>query len=136
MVELGFRLCDRTPYARIKRDRPSIVKTFSAAMSSKFGCAFVTERDGKLTGMLVGVAQELWWSRSRFATDLVFYSERVGDGLKLMRRFVEWAWATPGVVEITMGQSSGINARGAEAFYRRGGLELVGGVYTAVKEIQ
>lgn len=134
MVELGYRLCDKTPYAHIERDRPSIVKTFCVSMSSQFGCAFVAERAGKLTGILVGVAQQLWWSRTRYATDLCFYSEHAGDGYQLLKRFVAWAWKTPGVIEITMGQSSGIDTKRSAALYRRAGLTLVGGIYTAVRE--
>lgn len=133
MVDLAYRLCDRTPYAHIARDRPSVVKTFCMAMSSQFGCAFVTEHQGSISGLLIGVAQQLWWSRARYATDLVFYSERAGDGYRLLKRFMDWAWSAPGVVEITMGQSSGIDPKRSAALYRRAGLELVGGVYTAAK---
>lgn len=135
MVELGFRLCDKTPYAHIERDRPSIVRAFTMAMSSQFGCAFVTEteRDGKLTGILVGAAQQLWWSRVRYATDLCFYSERAGDGYAMLKKFIAWAWGTPCVIEITMGQSSGIDTKRSAALYRRAGLTLVGGLYTMVR---
>lgn len=133
MVMLGYRLCDKTPYAHIERDRPSIVRTFTMAMSSQFGCAFVAEREGKLTGILVGAAQQLWWSRVRYATDLCFYSERAGDGYALLKKFIAWAWNTPSVIEITMGQSSGIDTKRSAALYRRAGLTLVGGLYTAVR---
>lgn len=131
MVALGYRLCDLTPYKDIPRDRPSIVRAFSVSMSSQFGCAFVTERDGKLTGLIVGIAQQLWFSRARYATDLLFYSEHPGDGYKLLKQFLSWAWKVPGVVEVTMGQSSGM--RRSDALYRRAGLQRVGGVFTMVR---
>lgn len=133
MVELGYRLCDRTPYAHIPRDRPSIVRTFTQAMSSALGCAFVSEHEGKLTGLLIGVAQELWWSRMRFATDLVFYAERAGAGVLLGRQFLDWAWNVPRMVDVTMGQSSGLDPERSAAIYRRLGLQRVGGLYCAVK---
>lgn len=131
MIELGYRLCDQTPYKNIPRDRPAIVRTFTRAMSSQFACAFVTERDGKLTGLIVGIAEQLWFSRARYATDLLFYSEHPGDGRKLLKLFLAWAWKVPGVVEVTMAQSSGMKSVGS--LYRREGLQRVGGLFTMVR---
>lgn len=133
MIELGYRLCDQTIYKDVKRHRPSIMKTFTLAMTSKFGFAYVAEHGEKLTGILIGIADHLWFSEDRYATDLLFYSERPGDGLKMLRKFVEWAWTTPRVVEITMGQSSGIDIERMDALYARAGLTKVGSMYAMVK---
>lgn len=132
MVELGSRLADRTIYAGIPRDRQLIVRTMVSCMSSQFGCAFVAEREGKITGMLLGVAEQFWWSRARYATDLILHSEYAGDGLALSRAFLAWAQKVPGVVEVTMGQSSGLDVERSERFYQFLGLRKVGGLYTKI----
>lgn len=132
LIELTLRLKPKTPWAGIELDRPALVRTYSMCMSSLFGCAFVLEdKGGRVTGMIIGVAQQLWWSRRRYATDLVFYSEK-GDGRRLLQAFRRWAWSVPGVVEITMGQSSGIDIERTRKLYERAGMKLIGHMYTEV----
>ena len=132
--DLVRRLFDKTPYAAIPVDLPAISKLYSQCLHSKLGCVYVAEH-GRLTGTIMGVAQTLWFSQKRYATDLLFYSERPGDGRLLLRAFLDWAWSLPSVVEVTLGQSSGIDVERTGILYERAGLTRVGSLYTKVKEL-
>lgn len=133
VIEMGYRLCDRTPQAHIPRDRQAIAQTITSCMHSSLACCFVTERSGQLSGVIVGVAQQYWFSRKRQAVDLMFTSEHPGDGLRLLHKFVDWAWAVPGVVEVTMSQSSGIEVERTGRLFEREGFRHVGGVYSMME---
>jgi len=130
IIEMGYRLCDRTPQAHVKRDRPSIAKQLTACMSSAFGCVFVAEHEKQITGVIVGIAQQFWFSNQRQAVDLMFVAERVGDGPRLLKAFVEWAWKVPGVVEVAGAQSSGIEIERTAEMYERLGFQRVGSVFS------
>jgi hypothetical protein len=130
IIEMGYRLCDRTPQAHVKRDRPAIAQTLTSCMNSAFGCCFVAERSGRLTGVIVGLAQQYWFSRQRQVVDLMFTAERPGDGLALMRRFIAWGWSVSGVVEVAASQSSGIEIERTAKLYEHLGFTRVGGVFS------
>lgn len=130
IIEMGYRLCDRTPQAHAKRDRPTIAKQITACMSSAFGCCFVAEHDGKLSGVILGIAQQYWFSTQRQAVDLMFVAERVGDGPRLLRAFVDWAWKVPGVIEVGAAQTSGIEIERTAEMYERLGFQRVGSVFS------
>lgn len=131
--ELGKRLLLQTPYAEIEMDRASIAKTFGQCINSALGCCFVAEHGGKLTGIILGVAQDLWWSRTRSASDLIFYAETPGDGARLLREFESWAWKVPRMGDVTVAQSSGIDVDRMDALYLRRGFRRVGAVYTKTR---
>lgn len=130
IIDMGYRLVDRTPLAHVKRDRPAIAQTITNCMVSAFGCCFVAQHKGEITGVIVGLAQQFWFSRQRQAVDLMFVAERPGDGMRLLRQFVDWAWTVPGVVEVAGAQSSGIDIERTEKLYLRAGFTRVGGVFS------
>lgn len=130
---LVTRLRDRTPYAGIAADQPTVAKMYSQCLNSKLGCVFVADRNA-IRGTIMGVAQTLWWSTKRYATDLAFYSESPGDGRRLLRAFIDWAWQVPGVVEVTLGQSSGIDVDRTARLYERAGMIRVGAIYTQTRK--
>lgn len=136
VIEMGYRLCDRTPQAHVKRDRPAIAQTLTSCMNSAFGCCFVAEHAGQLTGVIVGIAQQYWFSRQRQAVDLMFTAERPGDGIQLLRKYVEWGWAVPGVVEVSIAQSSGIEVDRTAVLFERVGFQRVGGVFSMTQRPQ
>ncbi len=131
VAELGERLIDKTPYAgRAPLDRKAALGVYGMCISSAMGFAMVAERDGEVTGILMAVADQLWFSKARFVSDLVFYVEDGRSGLPLLRAMVEWAWTMPKVIEITCAQSSMIRADKLDALYRRCGFENRGGIWT------
>ena len=134
LLALGKRLIAETPYADVKIDILIAGQTLGQCINSAFGIALVAEHNGKITGLLLGAAVPLWFSKSRSATDIVTYAETPGDGYRMIRRFVKWAWNLPNVIEVTMAQSSGIDVDRTAQLYERVGLARVGALYTAVRE--
>ena len=98
----------------------------------------VVEVDDKIEGMIIGVTHQLWYSRKKQATDLLFYtSKRIrgeGWGAKLMRRFISWAKENPGVKEIMLGVSSGIETDRTKTLYKRMGAIRIGENYVIPQE--
>ena len=98
----------------------------------------VVEVDDKIECMIIGVTHQLWYSRKKQATDLFFYtSQRIrgeGWGAKLMRRFIGWAKDNPGVKEIMLGVSSGIETDRTKTMYERMGAIRIGENYVIPQE--
>lgn len=118
-----------SPFVVVPIDVEIGAKVFRQCMSSRLGCVFMSEHGGRITGTITGVAQEWWWCRKRVASDLVWYAERPGDGIALLRRFIQWAWSVPGVVQVMCSQSSGIEIERTGRVYERVGMRLIGGMY-------
>ena len=135
LMSLGKRLHGQTVYADIDIDLQTCAQTLGQCISNAFGFAMVAVHDDKITGFMMGAAVPLWFSRKRCASDIITYAESPGDGYRLIRKFVEWAWAIPNVVEITLAQSSGIDTDRVGVLYKRVGLQQVGSIYTAARPV-
>lgn len=131
--KLGKRLIEKTPYRAQQIDTLIASQTFGNCVSSALGFAMVAQHKGEITGMMLGCALPLFYSKARMATDLVLYSERAGDGMAMVRRFIKWAWSIPNVVEVTLSQSSGVDVERTGKLYGRMGLECVGQIYTMAR---
>jgi len=126
---LGERLLAATPYAGIEIDRQLVARTFGQCCSTQVTCCYVTLADGVLNGAILGVASPVWWHAKRSASDLFFHAERPGDGRRLLRAFVAWAWSVPSVVDITMAESSAMDPVRGWRLYERQGFTVAGGCY-------
>lgn len=130
LVALGERLIAKTPYSGLTLDRQQTLQVYGQCLSSALGFAMVSEKDSEITGLLLGIVDRLWWSKSRYASDLVFYCEDGRSGIHLLRSFVTWAWTIPGVVEVTCAQSSAIRVEQTAKLYSRCGFTKVGDLWT------
>ena len=135
LLALGKRLLAKSPYSDVPVDTLTFGSTLGQCIQSAFGFAMVAVHDGKITGMLLGAAMPLWFSKKRSATDFITYAETPGDGYRMLRRFVRWAWSMPNVIEITLAQSSGIDIERTARLYEIVGLQRVGNLYTAVRPV-
>ena len=131
--ETAARLHEKSSYRDVPKDLQTFAQTLGNCINNAFGFAVVAEHDGEITGFLLGAAVPLWFSKKRCASDIVTYAETPGDGVKMGRVFLAWAWAIPQVIEVTMAQSSGIDVDRTGVIYERLGLEKVGGLYMAVR---
>lgn len=132
LIDLAESFHEDSAYRDFPIDRPSAYRSLAQCAQMATACLLVAEdrERGQITGFLAGVAQEVWFSRSRCATDLVFVSRRPSDSIKLVRQFVRWAWGVPRVIEVTMAISSGIHPERTGAFYERLGFTSIGGMYS------
>ena len=134
VVTLMSRLHKASKYAPVKAHWPTIMTTVSKLAAMPSGIVLIAENDGKITGILIGIAQEYWWTEVRFgarvASDLLFYSLIPGDGAKMMQRFTKWAFEQPRVVRVECGVSSGLaEPEAAERFYRSVGFNYHGPMF-------
>lgn len=121
VIGLLEHLRQQTPYRCINPHWPTIVNTITVASSKRAGCVLVAEHNQKITGIIIAVAQTLWWQEertgARVASDLIFYSQRLGDGKRLLEAMTEWAFSVPRVVRIECGISSGEDVDRVESIY-------------------
>ena len=71
--------------------------------------AFILVDGDKIRGILAGLNNQLWYSKKRQVSALVFYvdSETRGYGARLLSTFLGWARKVPNVVEIAIDITSG-----------------------------
>lgn len=134
LMKLMLELHAQTHYARIKQSNQMVLQVVAQLSATPNGFVRVAEHDGELTGVLLGTIETYWWadqkSGARVATDLLFYSKRVGDGAKMMREMIDWAFSRPRVVKVETAISSGmIEGERADRFYERLGFQKRGSLY-------
>lgn len=128
-------LRQRTPYRCVKPDWPEIVNVVGNAAAKRRGLVLVAEHDSKLTGVLVAIAETYWWQNAqtgaRVASDLIFFSLYPRDGLKMLKRMVQWAFSVPRVIRVECGISSGESIEKVRGLYEAAGLHLEGTLFVA-----
>jgi hypothetical protein len=128
-------LRQRTPYRCIKPDWPDIVNVISNASAKRTGLVLVAEHHGVITGILIAVAQTLWWQNeqtgARIASDLIFHSRKMGDGTRMLKAMIEWAFSIPRVVRVECAISSGEDAERLESLYLKAGMHKEGTLFVA-----
>jgi len=133
---LGAELLKDSVYANIKPDRQKFRLFVAGLMGSKSGIVLViVNTKNEPQGFLLGMVDELFYSRQKIATDLAVYvrPDHRHIAPKLFKRFISWAKQKPNLIQITLGVSSG--SEGTERtglMYERLGLGHVGGIYTEI----
>ena len=127
MLALGKRAHARTgTYPPI--DDLSCKRMAAMAVQSKLYIVLVDDCNGEIRGMMFGTTDRLAYSLERYATDVLFISERAGAGIQMLREFVRWA-RTQKVYEITCGVTSGEDSTRMDTLYRRIGFTKIGGLF-------
>jgi len=130
---LGRELLAQSVYADIKPDESKFRLFVAGLMGNKAGTVLVVVDDNdKPQGFMIGMIDELFFSRQRMATDLAVY---VREGYRhlaprMFREFIKWAESKARVAQITLGISSGIgDAERVGRMYENLGLSQVGGIF-------
>ena len=133
ICELGAELLAQSVYSDIKPDESKYRLFIAGLMGTKKGAVFIAvDDDDKPQGMLLGLIDDLFFSRYSYATDVAFY---VREGYRhlvpgLMKRFMAWAEGKTRVVYISLGISSGTgDLERIGQVYESFGLARVGGIY-------
>ena len=134
IVELSYEIKEGSSYAGIKMDEPKYRLLIANMMNDKTSrVILIVDDDDKAQGFMLGLVEELFFSRSRYGTDLVVY---VREGFRnlapaMFRAFIKWALSKPRVVRIMFGISSGVGdpARTGK-MYQSFGMLPVGGIYS------
>lgn len=85
MVEMGQRFRRETSYAKHLRDNPEKMTQLANDLISK-GTALISERDGKVIGMLLYIMTEHFLSGDLFSIEVAWWvePEHRGEGPKLV----------------------------------------------------
>ena len=111
IYELGLELISDGAYKGIKHDEQKFKMAVASLMSNKLGRVYVVVDDDDIPqGFFLGIVDDLFFSRQRYATDMAVY---IRDGYRnyayrLYKLFIEWAKTKPRMFEITFAQSSGM----------------------------
>lgn len=130
VAKLYLELHRRSLYRKVKPCIATALQITSYLQATPNGFVRVAEHDGKVTGIIVVKAEEFWWADqqkgAKFASDLVFYSKRKGDGTQMLMEAIQWAWSRPRVICFETAASAGIKHHTAAAMYQAAGLSLHG----------
>lgn len=133
IIELGQDVIKRSPILQSPIEPLKARRFIRQMIASKAHLSLVAEVDNKVVGCLLGLCDEYFYSKDKYATDLAFYVD-VQHGNQapwLLKRFIKWAKTQPRVVHIAMGISTGLDAKGdASRMYQKLGFEVVGNMFT------
>lgn len=136
-VDLGISVLPRTIYGRTTVDRNAALQSVQRATMAPDGVLFGGFRGEEITAAIaIQISPYFWTSQrtgQRYASDLFFVSKRAGDGLRVLRAAVDWAFQQPRVIECTFGVSSGANQGRHDALYARVGAKRIGEMYMVTK---
>lgn len=109
--------------------------TLQRVINQKEHCALILTDGEHVRGIMVGLTNQLWYSRKRQIADLIYYvdPDARGYGAKLLSAFLGWARNMPNVAEILVGITSGAsNMDRLDGLFRAVGLKQVGGIYQLI----
>lgn len=133
ITELGLELLEQSVYQDIKPDTQKFRLLVANMIGSNKGRVLVVvDDDDKPQGFLLGMIDDLFFSQSRYATDLAFYIREGYRHLapRMVKDFIAWATGKPKVVHIAMGVSSGVgDVSRIGRMYEGLGMTAVGGIY-------
>jgi hypothetical protein len=117
-----------SPYAYLEEDVNAAKKMMAYAIGSKRMFLWVSEREEKIVGFLLGAVDHIAFPvKGQQASDIMFYVQEGNDGYRLAKTFLKWGWSQPGVRLVGLSVSSGIPR--SDEFIGRLGLQRVGGTY-------
>lgn len=122
-----------TEYCTVKVEFERARKAMRNCISSPQGFAAVADHEGKITGVLLGVTTNYWFSAERYASDMGFYSQRIGDGRRLLKMFK--AWADGKHAKLEMAQSTNKRAGTLQKLYAEMGLVRIGALFSGERPI-
>jgi hypothetical protein len=134
LCDLGAELLESSAYAGIKPDEKKFRMLMAGLMGSKLGRVMVVvDNDDIPQGFMLGVIDEYFFSRYRYASDMATYIRRPYRryAAALYKNFIKWAKTKPRVVDISFAQSSGMgdHERWCKLMTKLG-LKQVGSMYT------
>jgi hypothetical protein len=109
-------------------------RMFLAGMmgSNKGIVLLVTDDDNRPQGFLLGMIDDFFFSRQRYASDLAVYVRQGYRHLapRLFKRFIDWAESKPRIAHVMLGITSGIGDPDRTGrMYENLGLSRIGGIY-------
>lgn len=123
-----------SPYKDIPSDKDAMSGVIRRLISNQLSCVLVAELDGKLYGIVMGEAVELWYSNSKRCADpAIFYCIDKSAGPDLIKEYLRWAWSIKSVAEVTFSVASKYDPALEEGTFDSAGLSESGQTWIAVR---
>lgn len=94
MLELSRQAHRASPYRDVPSDQDYVRRMALVAITMPNFCAFVSDEDGEITGLMVGCVKPNAFGMLT-ASDVIVYASKPGSGVKLFSRFIRWAKTMP-----------------------------------------
>jgi hypothetical protein len=139
ICDLATELQGQSLYDGIEPDPTKFKMLVANMMGDKTSrVILIVDDDDKAQGFMLGMVEEFFFSRRRYATDIAVYVRKGYRHLapSMYRKFIDWAITKPRVDRIMFGLSSGIGNpnRVGEMFVNSFGMMSCGGIY--MKEVK
>lgn len=133
VIEVGQRLLDKSVNRAVPVHKPTAFHVLNKFIGNPDYLLLVAEHDERFTGFVMAACEPFWWDDPvrgrRYVTDWAFYSQRRGDGLKMLNIVREWAWTRPRVVEVTIATNVLHGDGASDILFGRAGFQRVGSMY-------
>lgn len=87
---IGIASFEALRYEKLHADADKIRRLIIMAISSAKHFCWVSENENDIKGVIVGVTSRNLWAQRQNCLVTLWTSEIVGDGVKMMRKFIEW----------------------------------------------
>lgn len=137
IIETGMRLHARSGNEDVPVHKATVFGVMRVFVLAQDRFFVVSEHDEIIRGFLMASIEPFWWDDPmrgrRFVTDWAFYSEIMGDGVKMLRAMQEWAWMQPRVVEVACATNVPKGRGVVDTLFEKAGFQRVGGRYKVGK---
>lgn len=129
IVEMGAIMHAESRHAGLTFDPDKMRRVVESLIDYKDGLAIVAERNGRVVGAFLGIAEEHFFSHDKFSFDLATFVDPACRGgflaAALLKAYVKWAQGK-GIACINAGVASGINHDVSIRLYERIGFARTG----------
>ena len=133
IFDVGARLREQYYKENVPMHKPTAFRILDQFIRSPEKLLLVADHGGPFTGFVMASVEPFWEvnpkTGRRYVTDWAFYSERFGDGRKMLKIVVEWAWSLPRVIEVKMGTQIPQSDAVMDRLFGDAGFERVGRMY-------
>lgn len=132
LFELGKRIHAQSLDRDIPLNEMTTKTKIAGLIGSASGFVLIDEVDDEITGVVMGMSDELFFSRHRYAIPFIAYAERRGAFVWMVKRFIKWAFECRQVKQVVLDTSFGGDlGLQTEKIYTRLGFERVGTTFIA-----
>ncbi len=133
IFEVGAKLREQYYKDNVPMHKPTAFRVLDHFIRSPEKLLLVADHGGPFTGFVMASVEPYWEvdpkRGRRYTTDWGFYSERFGDGRKMLKIVVEWSWSLPRVIECKMGTQIPRSDAVMDRLFCGAGFERCGRMY-------
>lgn len=119
----------------LRADRDKMKAVITEAISGASNFAMVDEVDGDIRGILIALVGDNLWAQRKFANVTLWWSDKPGSGVALLRRFKEWVTSRRAIRIAGFAPDLDLDPR-IYAIFERLGFEKTGGAYLLVNGVK